>query len=359
MEVKKSELLKVLNRLKPFFTTKSVSPLLECLYFDDEVIKVYDGRYFITVSDSPLKGLKGSVKSLLFLKIIENMPDEIIKIEVDTTLLRFKSGRATAKLNILLDEYFSFDTNNIEWQSEIPIQLIMDGIDKALISTSEIRPDLNGIMIEVKNKRVQISSTDSESMAIIDFTNTVDSPDFKEFMPKVFCERLLQLVKEFNQGMLKFSKDYIMCEFETTNFISPIEQVTLRDLNKICTDWGLIGHDAEHKIEVLKDAVDRNYMINTQMSKVANYFKLEFTDIDIKITSEDSWGHMDEIIEYSLHQKVKTDMKASLLKTLIDYSDTWDFKVMKETGIWSGHSSNAQYQFNYHFLSTIKTIEEV
>ena len=70
MQIKKNDLLGVLNRLSPFFVEKSISPILECLHFDDSGIQVYTGEIYATSTDSTLQGLVGSVKSNLFLKII-------------------------------------------------------------------------------------------------------------------------------------------------------------------------------------------------------------------------------------------------------------------------------------------------
>ena len=296
MQAKKNDLLGVLNRLSPFFVEKSISPILECLHFDDSGIQVYTGEIYATSTDSTLQGLVGSVKSNLFLKAIEHMQKDDINLVIKDGVLKLSSGGVKADLKLITDDYFKFNIEQENWEREIPLDILVTALQKVLVSTSELRPEFNGVFLKIKDKKLYLFSTDNLSISRV--IMPYSEKDFTTFLPKTFCERILTLFSETKQGILYFSNSYIKCVLGSTTVIFPIEELTMINYEQSFLRW----EDTENTftpISILKEVINRNYILNNLMTDLDKSFFVEFKEKEIIITSKSDWGIVDESIEYT------------------------------------------------------------
>lgn len=351
MLLKKTEILKVLNRLSPFFIEKSVVPMLECLNIDNSNINVCTGSVWARSTDAPFENLQGSVKSNLFFRTIENMPTEDIELTVTQDELHLNSGGAKADLKLTIQPYFNVDLSNEQWGQEIPLESISQGLDKVLISTSELRPEFNGVLIQSKENDLYLYSTDNMSVSKCLVSNA-NNVKINKFLPKFFCGVILYLLNEYKTGTLSFSDKYVKCVFETTTVVTSVEETKEMDYSTIFKTWEH-QHLEQLSITNLQNVILRNFILNSLMLELDRLFFVEFKESLIHITSKSGWGIIDEKIQCQTGYNANCKVNSILLKRFVEVVDNWKFVVKDDLGLWAGFKVGDDYIFEHYFLSNL------
>lgn len=351
MLLKKAEILKVLYRLSPLFIEKSVVPMLECLNIDNSRINVCTGNIWAYSTDAPFENLQGSLKSNLFFRMIENMPNEDIEILTEGDELKLISGEAKADFKITLQPYFDVDISNEKWFQKIPLESISEGLSKVLVSTSELRPEFNGVFLQAIKDKFYLYSTDNMSVSRCKISNP-EKIEIQSFLPKFFCTIILYLLNEYKTGTLFFSEKYIKCEFATTTVITSFEETKSMDYENIFKTWEH-SHITTIPIMDLQSVIFRNFILNNLMLELDKVFLISFKESLIHITSKSGWGIIDEKINCITGHNANCKVNSMLLKRFVETVDDWKFITKNDLGLWAGFKIGEDYEFEHYFLSDL------
>lgn len=351
MLLKKTEILKVLNRLSPLFIEKSVVPMLECLNINNSRINVCTGNIWAYSTDAPFENLQGSLKSNVFFRMIENMPNEDIEILTVGDELKLISGEAKADFKITQQPYFDVDISSENWIQQTPLESISEGLSKVLVSTSELRPEFNGVLLQSKGDKFYLYSTDNMSVSRCKVGNP-ENIEISRFLPKFFCTVILYLLNEYKTGILSFSEKYIKCEFETTTVITSFEEIKSMDYENIFQTWEH-SHLESIPITDLQNVIFRNFIMNNLMLELDKVFLIAFKESLIHITSKSGWGIVDEKINCQTGHKVECKVNSMLLKRFVETVNDWKFVVQDDLGLWAGFKTGEGYEFEHYFLSNL------
>lgn len=351
MLLKKADILKVLYRLSPLFIEKSVVPMLECLNIDNSRINVCTGSIWAFSTDAPFKDLQGSLRSTLFFRMIENMPNEDIELTKEGDELTVVSGEAKADFKITQQPYFDVNVSSEKWTHKIPLENIAEGLSKVLVSTSELRPEFNGVLIQSQKDKFYLYSTDNMSVSRCKVNNP-ENIEIQRFLPKFFCTIILYLLNEYKTGTLFFSEKYIKCEFATTTVITSFEETKSMDYEAIFKTWEH-SHITTIPVVDLQSVIFRNFILNSLMLELDKVFLIAFKESLIHITSKSGWGIVDEKINCQTGHKVECKVNSMLLKRFVETVDDWKFIVKDDLGLWAGFKMGEGYEFEHYFLSNL------
>ena len=198
----RNTLLKVLNTAKPFLADQDFVPILTHFCFEKNHVIAYNDVQAIKLKlDSPLEC---AVPGTLLLKMFETVTKDEFTITQGTSEVLISVGKTKITFPFLKKESFVFKMP--ETFNNFPIFLDLNltsirGLEKCLISVSPdpVNPEFTGIVWNITANNLCLSSSDRKSISTFKqlLVNNENKESLKIILPKMFCEKLVLLSKEF------------------------------------------------------------------------------------------------------------------------------------------------------------------
>ena len=221
--MKRSELLSVLNTIKPGLTTYDFIPILSCFCFDNDTITAYNDLIAMSVKCDT--GIEGGVSGSVLLSLLSKSAAKNLEVvSADKNKLVGKLGRTKLSLPMLPKEDFLFELP--DEKRLVSFSLTKDfhnGIKMCMpsINTDPTHTEQMGISVDITDKRTHICSTDNITVSRYKLKKTIKSKKSRQFiLPKPFCEQLLKFSADSDSPIkLSIYKTFAVVDFEDGGFL--------------------------------------------------------------------------------------------------------------------------------------------
>lgn len=306
INIQQQTLNSILSLTSKGITSKSVSPILKCIFLEanKNYIKLIgsDNTSSIEVKmDLEVENPSNiAIPSKLFIDIIRKLNAGIVNLELENLNLNIKSGDGKFKLNCMdPQEYPVFKDIDYDTTFMIDLEILKNMIEHTSFaaSTDEVKKTLQGIKFEIKDNIFTMVALDLYRVAIIkkeiDFNGEIDA-----IVPATTLIELLRILNGVSDEKIKISisKRNILFEFDNIKLNSLLIEGEYLNYKKVIPSsfksYSVVKRD------YLYDAVDRISLMSQDDNKNSVIFN--FKDYHIKIYSEASRGSGQEIIDNKL-----------------------------------------------------------
>lgn len=270
-------LLENLNQIQRGLPIKTTMPVLYGIKFELTEHDLYltstnsDISVKVVINDSSLVVREpGSViiPGNYFIQIIKKINSKNIDISlIEDTIVVIKSERSEFKLNLLsLFDYPNIDFVNLDQPLVLPSKTIKSFIreTKYAASTSEKRPILTGVLLELRDNDLIALATDSFrlSQKIIHLDN-VNFNNFKIVIPSKSLDELSKALDTYNDDVeIYFNRSKIVFKFQNILFQSRLLDGTYPDTSRIIPT--IFPVSVRFNKEELLNAIDRVSLLSTR-----------------------------------------------------------------------------------------------
>ncbi|QTU82955.1 DNA polymerase III subunit beta [Carnobacteriaceae bacterium zg-C25] len=179
--------------------------------------------------------------SRFFIEIIKKLPNDTVDITLlDHQKLQIKSGQSTFNINGLdadlypIIENIESDTSNT---IQLPTFLFKTVLSQTMIaaSTSEQRPILTGIHLEIKNGELIATATDSHRMSkrIVKLPNISENVSHDCVIPAKSLSELTKIISDDDQLTMVLSENKVLFISENLYFYSRLLEGNYPDVTRL------------------------------------------------------------------------------------------------------------------------------
>jgi DNA polymerase III sliding clamp (beta) subunit (PCNA family) len=201
----RKELSQALKLTKSALGTNSAIPGLDCFYFDKNTVTTYNTHLGIIghlTSEFPYRGY---IPGTTFVKLVNEMGDELQVTVTDDHTLLLKSGSSKVKLKALSNTEPIFvkpDTDNMQL---LPASSqFINGLKRCMLSLpsgKSISPDEAGVYISAKDGMCSLYSTNGATISAYTYSlaqagEAENVSSLNMMMPAAMCEQLGFLMDE-------------------------------------------------------------------------------------------------------------------------------------------------------------------
>ncbi len=227
IKIEREKLLPTLNLVCSVVEKRQTLPILANLYFNHEngVLNIVGTDIEVEISRT-IEGVQGengafTVSARKILDICRMLPENsLISFKMDTDKIIISSGRSRYTLKVLeANDFPRIEAGNWEERFKIKQNSLKNLLDNTsfAMAVQDVRYYLNGILFEIKSKRLRAIATDGHRLAQSDVEIDVDVEEVRQLIVprKAIAEigRFLdgdeesELTIEISKNHLKLSKD--------------------------------------------------------------------------------------------------------------------------------------------------------
>jgi DNA polymerase-3 subunit beta len=213
------------------------------------LIKATDKEFGVEIKDNStqiLKKGKATINAKKFYEIIKALNDDFIYLEIENNIATIKQNNSIYKLPVFdANEFPDFPIIEDSKEIEIDPFIFIDGLKKILpvIDTNNPKYELNGALLNINDKTVDLVSTDTKRLAIISVKNN-SLKTIEIIIPKKAISEIRKLfISDFklffdginliiNSENIKFFTKLINGKFPNYQRIIPTNYKTIIKLNK-------------------------------------------------------------------------------------------------------------------------------
>ena len=284
-------------------TGKTTMPILEGIYIEanNEGVTLIGSDMDVSIETkveaTVITPGKIVLDARLFGEIIRKLPNSDVKIEIaDNDLIQVTCEKSVFNLVYMNpSDYPMLPTINEDLKVEVPQNLLKNMIKGTsfAIAQDEVRPILQGILFEVKDKQLNLVALDGYRLAIRNELLDIDN-DIEVVIPG---KTLNEISKILNGGVddivnIYFTTNHILFEFDNTLVVSRLIEGEYFKINQ------MLSSDYETKVVINKremlDCIDRATLLIKEGDKKPIIITIKDGVMEFKINS--FIGSMDEEI---------------------------------------------------------------
>jgi DNA polymerase III subunit beta len=295
--VSSSELLAQLGTIKNVINSKNTLPILDNFLFnlDNNVLKITASDLETTINTQiQLNNASGdgviAVESKRLTDILKEFSDQPLTFKIDTENYHVDIYSENGKFSIMGqngEEYPKLpeldETKSTKIQ--LPSSIILKGINSTLFATGddELRPVMNGILVEMKPEYLRMVATDSHKLVRYTRTDVKADSEAEFILPKKTSTILKNiLAKDVNDATIEFDDKNAYFTFTNYRLICRLIEgkypaynsvIPMENPNKLTID----------KIE-FHNSLRRVSLFSNQASNLA---KLSFTGNQLTVSAQD------------------------------------------------------------------------
>ncbi|MCW3807727.1 DNA polymerase III subunit beta [Plebeiibacterium marinum] len=295
--VSSSELLYHLQAVSRVVSSKSTIPILENFLFELE-----EGKLTITASDLEstmvtsmnLDNTEGegaiAIPAKILLETLKKFPEQPITLDIalDTRAISIVTDKGKfSVVGLNGDEFPEIPQIDEDKASrlQLPASLVLEGINKTLFATAddELRPVMNGILIEMSPENMTFVASDSHKLVRYQRTdaNTEFSSSF--ILPKKPASFLKNvLVKEDGDINIEFDDKNAFFQMENHKLACRLVEGNYPSYNAV------IPQDNPNKIIINRqDVVNTLGRVSLFSNQASNLVKLSIDGEDLMVSAQD------------------------------------------------------------------------
>lgn len=328
MQVKRAELLSVIETLKPAINDNSTVAELSCVWFKDGKASAYNDVIGVEVPMSMpfMGGMKGSIVSGL----LASSTAEEVDITVSKESMTLRSGPTKAKLA-------SFPSNRQIWTApELPDDIwftpsgdFLSSLSKVMVSTSKKANNVDemGVTFILDDENLYLYTTDnlSVSKSVVPLEVAPELPFNRALVPAVFCELLLKMARGEEKVQLAFLPGGVIARLgQKIAFGRYMESSLPADFARIYKDN--VPPDGLSAIALPKTltlALDRAAILlgKSGVEDKSNYVEFHAEGKTLHMYTRTDHGTLDEDLELDgEHEDAQQKFNPKLVKRVLDQS---------------------------------------
>lgn len=287
-------------------TGKSTMPILEGIYINatKEGITLIGSDIDVCIETkveaNVLEEGKVVIDSKIFGEIIRKLPNADVKIEIienDTVQINCeKSVFNVVYMNA--DEFPSLPTISVDKEISVPQGILKNMIKGTsfAIAQDETRPILQGILFEIKNRKLNLVALDGYRLAIK--TEYLDSDfDIEVVIPGKTLNEVSKILEDIDSAVnITFTNNHILFDLGETKIISRLLDGKYVNYNSLLPQ--------EHKLLInvnrqeLQNGIERASLMAKEGN--SNLIKLDIQEDSVIITSNSQLGKVREEVSANL-----------------------------------------------------------
>ncbi len=295
--VSSSELLYHLQAVSRVVSSKSTIPILENILFELE-----SGKLTITASDLEstmvtsmnLDNTEGegaiALPAKILLETLKKFPEQPITIDIslDTRAVNIVTDKGKFSVVGLSGDEFpeipQIDTDKAS-RLQLPASLVLSGINKTLFATAddELRPVMNGILIEMSPENLTFVASDSHKLVRYQRTDATTEFSSSFILPKKPASFLKNvLVKEDGDISIEFDDKNAYFQMENHKLVCRLVEGNYPSYNAV------IPQDNPNKIIINRqDVVNTLGRVSLFSNQASNLVKLSIDGDELMVSAQD------------------------------------------------------------------------
>ena len=287
-------------------TGKTTMPILEGIYIEanDEGLTLIGSDMDVSIETKVEAKVTTAGKIVLdarlFGEIIRKLPNSDVKIEItDNDLIQVTCEKSVFNLVYMNpSDYPMLPTINEDLKVEVPQNLLKNMIKGTsfAIAQDEVRPILQGILFEVKDKQLNLVALDGYRLAIRNELLDIDN-DIEVVIPGKTLNEVSKILED-NSDLVEitFTSNHILFNLEKTKIISRLLEGKFINYNSLLPQ--------EHKLSInvnrqeLQNSIERASLMAKDGN--TNLIKLDIQQDNLIISSNSQLGKVREEISIKL-----------------------------------------------------------
>ncbi len=295
--VSSSELLYHLQAVSRVVSSKSTIPILENILFELE-----NGKLTITASDLEstmvtsmnLDNTEGegaiALPAKILLETLKKFPEQPITIDIalDTRAINIITDKGKfSVVGLSGDEFPEIPQIDADKASrlQLPASLVLSGINKTLFATAddELRPVMNGILIEMSPENLTFVASDSHKLVRYQRTDATTEFSSSFILPKKPASFLKNvLVKENGDISVEFDDKNAYFQMENHKLVCRLVEGNYPSYNAV------IPQDNPNKIIINRqDVVNTLGRVSLFSNQASNLVKLSIDGDELMVSAQD------------------------------------------------------------------------
>ena len=228
--INQKELQNAISVVYKGVSTRSTLPILSGIYIeaqkDSLMLQATDLVLSIKYSTDALIESEGKivVPGRLFSEIVKNLPDAAVSLELVEQDLIIMCDASSFSIKTLDPQDFpAFPAVETDQEVSLPFNIFSDMVRKVarVVSKDESRAVLTGVLINIKEKNLQMVATDSYRLAIAEKELEENhTQEFEAVISGKFLQDIISLPQTDNQITLALSENQIIVSYKDTIFIN-------------------------------------------------------------------------------------------------------------------------------------------
>lgn len=297
--INREELLKILNLIRSSLSTQDFIPILLNFCFTKDIVYAFDGVQCAGIGYKSRNTF--SISGELLIKLLQSYNIKRVSIDISDSVIIMFIGKSKLKLSCLSEREFKFDTPKLSRQSLFRVTKdFITGISKCLLSVSDDQriENQNGIILDLSGRTQYLYSTNETCISRYQLKRFISKTRTKIILPKLFCEQLISLFKEYKDGEFYLGTDFIHVKWKNAFLYSKIKtKIDFLDFNSVIKsslkDTNYIMQEVpKSMISVL----ERSIMFSG--AEIDKVIKFEGLDKIIKCLTESNHGNIKDYIEF-------------------------------------------------------------
>jgi len=295
--VSSSELLYHLQAVSRVVSSKSTIPILENILFELE-----SGKLTITASDLEstmvtsmnLDSTEGegaiALPAKILLDTLKKFPEQPITfdINIDTRAVNIVTDKGKfSVVGLSGDEFPEIPQIDADKSSrlQLPASLVLSGINKTLFATAddELRPVMNGILIEMSPENLTFVASDSHKLVRYQRTDATTEFSSSFILPKKPASFLKNvLIKESGDISIEFDDKNAFFQMENHKLVCRLVEGNYPSYNAV------IPQDNPNKIIINRqDVVNTLGRVSLFSNQASNLVKLTIDGDELMVSAQD------------------------------------------------------------------------
>lgn len=302
-EIKQKELMKALSIVNRAVSKSTNIQIHELIYFSTEDNRLsmtsFDGEISIkTLADAKIleEGVM-AVKADLITNIIRKLPDELVKIELDSGKIKISCKRSN--FNLVAFEYF--DKEEIKVPDTVALSIDNDKLKRSISQTEfattldETKLALTGILFELREGALNMVALDGYRVALkkikLDYPGDFENTEY--IIPKRSLLEWSRIVSDESKTSLYRNENDLMFVSEDTTMLCKVIDKNFIDYRNIINDISETSVIVEKS--ALNAALDRAQVLSDPGR--ANLIRVNIEDRAMTLRSNSEIGDVKEVIE--------------------------------------------------------------
>lgn len=339
--INREDLLKILNLIKPSLSSQNFVPILLNFCFTGNTVYAFDGVQCAGINYK-LKD-KFSISGDLLIKLLQSYNTKQLLIDVSDSVTNINIGKSKLKLSCLSEKEFTFDFPKLLKQSLFKVtEDFINGISKCLVSVNDnqLIENQNGVFLDLSGRTQYLYSTNNSCISRYKLKRIVSKEKIKILIPKLFCEQLISLFKEYKEGEFYLNKDFIYVKWKDAFLYSKIKtDVDFLDFSSVISSCIKNNYVMQDIPENITNILDRSIMFSG--SEIDTVIKFESDTKKIKCSTDSNHGNIEDYIEFKDSiEKFTVRYDANSLKNCVNNISRMGFVTTDDSNILIGEDDN-------------------
>jgi DNA polymerase III sliding clamp (beta) subunit (PCNA family) len=313
----RSELVSVLELVKPALAKTNMVPVFQCFCFADRVSAYDDQIAIVGPTDFDVGGPVG-LHGATLLGLLSSSGAKEIEFTQAGNEVTLKMGKSTSKMPFVWSQDFIFTVPDDKWAFKLPFtESLFEALKLALetVSSDATQAALLGVTIQGD----KMYGCNSDSLTRIVLKGTIGKN--RVLMSTPFCEAVIKLWSSLaiTKGTLHFSSDWVFADFGEWSVYGRILEIQEPiDFEALISKNVKKGDKTQPVPEGFSEALSRARVLSDPESQKTT---ITVEKGKLNLHTETHMGEVKDSVAFKGHPDIKVNVNASHLQSAIKNCD--------------------------------------